>query len=455
MNEAANEASELAMQALSRETARFAQLFVDLWRDVQDPGFLWQVLALALCLLLAWVLSRYWLRQKHARSSADHGLLRAFGTGSLKRIAFPLLALLLVLTVRTIFGHWQLGPVSLLDLGVPLLLSMALVRAAIYVVHHAFSPSSLLATSERFLATSIWIGLALYLTGLAQPLIEMLEQVSFNVGRQELNLWTLLTGLVTVIVTLLVALWISGVIEGRLLSRPRIDASMRVVLGRLVKAILSVIALLLSLSIVGIDITALSVFSGALAVGLGFGLQKIASNYVSGFIILLDRSIRIGNVINLDPLTTGVVMQITARCTVLRTLSGTEVIIPNEYLVSNIVRNESYTDSRVRFSVSVQVAYGSDLDVVMRLMGEAAHAHERVLADPEPQVLLMLFADSGINLELRFWIADPENGTGSIVSAIHLAIWRSFRDNGIQIPFPQREVRLIGDLPSAVAQASD
>ncbi|WP_295507636.1 mechanosensitive ion channel domain-containing protein [Accumulibacter sp.] len=455
MNEAANEASELAMQALSRETARFAQLFVDLWRDVQDPGFLWQVLALALCLLLAWVLSRYWLRQKHARSSADHGLLRAFGTGSLKRVAFPLLALLLVLTVRTIFGHWRLGPVSLLDLGVPLLLSMALVRAAIYVVHHAFPPSSLLATSERFLATSIWIGLALYLTGLAQPLIEMLEQVSFNVGRQELDLWTLLTGLVTVIVTLLVALWIAGVIEGRVLSRPRIDASMRVVLGRLVKAILSVVALLLSLSIVGIDITALSVFSGALAVGLGFGLQKIASNYVSGFIILLDRSIRIGNVINLDPLTTGVVMQITARCTVLRTLSGTEVIIPNEYLVSNIVRNESYTDSRVRFSVSVQVAYGSDLDVVMRLMGEAARAHERVLADPEPQVLLVLFADSGINLELRFWIADPENGTGSIVSAIHLAIWRSFRDNGIQIPFPQREVRLIGDLPSAVAQASD
>ncbi|EXI79181.1 MAG: Potassium efflux system KefA precursor [Candidatus Accumulibacter sp. BA-94] len=239
------------------------------------------------------------------------------------------------------------------------------------------------------------------------------------------------------------------------MAKDSIDASISVVLSRLVKAVLSVVALLFSLSIVGIDITALSVFSGALAVGLGFGLQKIASNYVSGFIILLDRSIRIGNVVAVDPLTTGVVTQITARYTVVRTLTGTEVIIPNEYLVSNIVRNESFTDSRVRFILSVQVAYGTDLDIAMQLMGEAALVHKRVLTDPVPQVLLTAFADSGINLDLCYWIADPENGTGSIRSAINLAIWRSFRENGIQIPFPQREVRLVGDLPSPTALAAD
>ena len=354
---------------------------------------------------------------------------------------------------RKAFKYWQLGPVSLLDLAVPLLLSMALVRAAIYVLRHAFSPSSWLASSERFIATSIWLCLALYITGLAAPLMEMLEQVSFHAGSQRLDLWTLLTGLVTVVVTVLAALWLSGEIEGRVLANESLDSNLRVVLGRLVKAVLSVIALLLGLSMVGIDITALSVFSGALAVGLGLGLQKIASNYVSGFIILLDRSIRIGNVINVDPQTTGVVMQITARCTVVRTLTGTEVIIPNEYLVSNIVRNESYTDSRVRYSLPVQVAYNTDLDTAMQLIDAAAHAHQRVLADPEPQVLVVLFADSGINLELRFWIADPENGTGAIVSAIHLAIWRSFREHGIQIPFPQREVRLLGDLPAAASAA--
>ncbi|MBL8400055.1 mechanosensitive ion channel domain-containing protein, partial [Accumulibacter sp.] len=307
------------------EKAMFALLF-ELWRDFREPAFLWQVLALAASLLLAWGGARFGRRHEFARASTAHGALRAFGTGSLKRVAFPLLALLSVLIVRQSFRHWQLGPVSLFDLAVPLLLSMALVRAAIYVLRHAFSPSGWLASSERFIATAIWLCLALYLTGLAEPLIELLEQVNFHVGKQKLDLWTLLTGLVTVVVTVLVALWLSGEIETRLLASETLDSNLRVVLGRLVKAVLSVVALLLSLSIVGIDITALSVFSGALAVGLGLGLQKIASNYVSGFIILLDRSIRIGNLVALDATTSGVVTQITSRYTVLRTLAGTEVI---------------------------------------------------------------------------------------------------------------------------------
>jgi small-conductance mechanosensitive channel len=426
-------------------------LLLELWRDLGDPAFLWQVGALALSLLVAWGTARYWRRLESARSSADYGALRAFGTGSMKRVAFPLLALLLVALTRKLFRYWHVGPVSLLDLAVPLLLSMALVRAAVYVLRHAFSPGSWLATSERLIATTIWLGLALHLTGLAQPMIELLEQVSFSVGKQKLDLWTLLSGLVTVCVTVLVALWLSNEIETRLLASETIDSNIRVVLGRLVKAVLSVIALLLSLSIVGIDVTALSVFSGALAVGLGLGLQKIASNYVSGFIILLDRSIRIGHLVAIDATTSGVVTQITARYTVLRTLTGTEVIIPNEYLVSNIVRNESYSDSRVRVVVSVQVAYGTDLGKAMSLMTEAAKGQTRVLSDPAPQVLLSAFADSGINLDLGFWIGDPQEGTGGVRSAISLAIWHSFSAEGIEIPFPQREVRLVGSPSTSVS----
>jgi len=233
------------------------------------------------------------------------------------------------------------------------------------------------------------------------------------------------------------------------------DSSIRVVISRLVKAVLSVIALLLGLSIVGIDITALSVFSGALAVGLGLGLQKIASNYVSGFIILLDQSIRLGHLVALDATTSGVVTKITSRYTVLRMLTGTEVIVPNEYLVSNIIRNESYSDSQLRVVVSLQVSYGADLDLAMRLMGEAAMAQPRVLSEPAPLVLLTAFADSGINLELGFWVGDPQQGTGAVRSAINMAIWRSFRENGIDIPFPQREVRLIGGLPPVAPPAAD
>jgi small-conductance mechanosensitive channel len=421
------------------EKEMFALLF-GLWRDFQDPAFLWQVLALGLSLSIAWGLSHYGKQQEFVRSSADHGALRTFGTGSLKRVSFPLLALLAVLVVRRSFRYWHLGPVSLLDLAVPLLISMAVVRAAIYLLRHAFAPSGWLATSERLIATSIWLCLALYITGLADPVIEMLEQVSLPIGKQKLDLWTLITGLV--------ALWLSGEVERRLLARDTIDSNIRVVLGRLVTAVLSVIALLLSLSIVGIDITALSVFSGAFAVGLGLGFQKIASNYVSGFIILLDRSIRIGHLVAIDATTSGIVTQITSRYTVVRTLTGTEVIIPNEYLVSNIVRNESFTDSRLRLVVSVQVAYGTDLEKAMRLMTEAVQAQPRVLADPPPQALLTAFADSGINLDLGFWIGDPQQGTGGARSDANMAIWRSCRENGIEIPFPQREVRVLGASPS-------
>lgn len=376
--------------------------------------------------------------------------MQAFGADSLKRLAFPLLSLAFVLVLRKLlkFGNWS--HVSLLDLAVPLLLSLALVRATLYVLRRAFAPSGWLATSERFIALSIWLCLALYITGFSDPLIEMLEQVSFGVGKQRLDLWLLLNGLVTVFATVLVALWLAGLIESRLMAAAHLDSSIRVVLGRLAKAVLSVIALLLSLAMVGIDVTALSVFSGALAVGLGFGLQKIASNYVSGFIILLDRSIRIGNVVAVDALTSGVVTQITTRYTVLRTVTGTDVIIPNEYLVSNIVRNQSFADTQVRIVVPVQVAYSTDLDHAMRLMEEVALQQARVLANPPPKTLLVAFADSGINLELGFWIADPQEGTGIVRSEINLAIWRVFREHGIAIPFPQREVRLISDgVPAA------
>jgi small-conductance mechanosensitive channel len=430
------------------EKQMFALLH-DLWGDFREPDFLWQALALCLSLGLGWWLSQRLRRHDKAHSSADRSALQVFGAASLKRLAFPLLSLAFVLILRNVlkFGHWS--HVSLLDLAIPLLLSLALVRATIYVLRRAFSPSGWLATSERFIALTIWLCLALYITGYSDPLIEMLEQVSFHVGKQKLDLWILLNGAVTIFATVLIALWMAGMIEGRLTAAEHLDSSMRVVLGRLAKAVFSVIALLFSLSMVGIDVTALSVFGGALAVGLGFGLQKIASNYVSGFIILLDRSIRIGNVVAVDATTSGVVTQITTRYTVLRTLSGTEVIIPNEYLVSNIVQNQSFTDTRVRIGVPVQVAYSTDLEQAMRLMEAAAQTQPRVLADPPPKVFLTAFADSGINLELGVWIADPQDGTGGVRSDINFAIWRAFREHGIEIPFPQREVRLIPEAPAA------
>lgn len=418
-------------------------LLRSIWDELHEPAALWQLAALVASLLVSQWLSGL-LRRRALARAGERGGLRDFTESAVRRVSFPLIALTLVFLARAALKPWW-GYGAILDLAVPLLLSLALVRATVYVLRHAFAPSGWLATSERFFALSVWLCLALYISGLANPLIEMLEQFSFKVGKQQLDLWMILHATVTVLATLLVALGVAGFLEQRLLAAREMDSNVRVLLARLAKSLLSVLALLFSLSLVGIDITALSVFGGALAVGLGFGLQKIASNYVSGFIILLDRSIRIGNMIVLDANTSGVVTQITTRYTVVNTQAGTEVIIPNEYLVSNIVNNRSLTDTRVRLAVQVQIAYDADIDLAMQLLTEAARAQERVLADPPPRVLLTQFADSGINLELGFWIADPEAGSANIRSDISLAMLRAFRANGIEIPFPQREIRVLGE----------
>lgn len=426
------------MEALDRH---FMKLFSDVWRDLRDPAMLWEIGALVACLAIAWWLQ--WRVRQHR--SVRGGLLQA-GEAGLRRIVFPLSALLLVLVTRELVRPFM--PVALLNLAVPLLLSLALVRAVVFSLRYAFPAARWLKAWERYVAATIWLCLVLYITGLADPVIAGLESVKFTIGKQRLDLWMVIHGVVTALSTLLVALWFAGWIEHRLMGSENVDSNVRVVLARAGKSILIVVALLISLALVGIDITALSVFGGAFAVGLGFGLKTIASNYVAGFMILLDRSIRIGNIIAIDATTSGQVTRITTRYTVVRTLAGTEVIVPNEYLVGNIVRNQTYTDTQVRIPLSLSVAYDSDLELAMRLMVEAATAQARVLRDPPPSAIVVAFGESGIDLELGFWIRDPQEGTGALRSEVSLAIWRSFRENGIVFPFPQREVRVL-NMPGA------
>ncbi|GHU03170.1 mechanosensitive ion channel protein [Betaproteobacteria bacterium] len=427
------------------ETKNFA-LLQDLWANLNTVGFYCLAGALLVILGISWWLA-YRLRRDsgYAHGTEGGNALLAFGAGSLNRIAFPLIALVLVATLRWTLEYLQVGHLALLSVALLLLVSWVLVRIFVYTLRGVFPYGNFLKSFERFTSFAIWIGMVLEMTGLADPIIAGLEQVSFKVGKQEFDLWMLLQGAVTVCITLLAALWIATLLERRLMAVREIDANLREVLVRIAKALLSVIALLLSLSLIGIDVTALSVFSGALAVGLGMGLQRIASNYVSGFIILLDHSIRLGNLVTLDDNTTGTVTRITTRYTVLRTLSGTEVLIPNEYLVGNTVRNLSFSDKRIRVATKVGVAYDTDVDRAFQLMIEIARAHPRVLADPKPGVALTEFADSAILLELGFWVGDPELGTGGVRSDINREILRVFRKEGIAIPFPQREVRVLSN----------
>jgi small-conductance mechanosensitive channel len=211
-------------------------------------------------------------------------------------------------------------------------------------------------------------------------------------------------------------------------------------------------AILISLSIVGIDVTVLGVFGGALGVGLGFGLQKIASNYVSGFIILLDRSVRLGDMINVSNYQ-GTVTQIRTRYTIVRGLDGIETLIPNEKLITDVVQNHSSYLTRGNAKVAVQVSYRSDVDLAMTLLVEATQDVERVLQDPAPAALLASFGTDGINLELSFWIEDAAKGTGGVKSQVNRNIWRLFSAHGIEIPFAQREIRIIDGVPLPSADA--
>lgn len=414
----------------------FSNLLENAWIDLHDPHVAWQIAILLACFVLAWGAGR---ALRLSRVEAD-GIWK-FGVGGLRRILFPAVALIPLTLSIGLLKPWI--EVDLLRLFVPLLVSLLLVRIFFYLLRHVFARGSIVRSFERAIAVLVWGALVLHVSGLLPDVIDLLDGVAFHVGTQKLTLWLLLQGSFWVVITLLAALWLSGAIEARLMRAESLHSSLRVVFSRLAKSLLVVLAVLIVLPLVGIDLTVLSVFGGAIGVGLGFGLQKIASNYVSGFIILLNRSIRIGDLITADNFY-GEVKNITTRYVVVRALDGREAIIPNELLITTTVLNHSYSNRQIRLAIQVQVGYKCDPERAMRLMEEAARAHQRVLADPPPKAFLARFADSGIELELGVWIGDPEKGMLNIRSGLNLAIWRAFQEAGIDIPYPQREVRVLG-----------
>ena len=246
-----------------------------------------------------------------------------------------------------------------------------------------------------------------------------------------------------VALTLVATLWVSGLVEQRLLSLPATDMSMRVVLSKAVRAVMIVVGVLIALRAIGFDLTLLSVFGGALGVGIGLGLQKLASNYIAGFTILLDRSIRLGDMVTVDG-RQGLVSKVTSRYVVVRSLDGVEAIVPNETLVTTTVLNHSYTSREARMAITIGVAYDTDIAKALALMEAEARTQPRVMTAPNgPMAFLARFGESGVELELGVWIADPENGQLALRSVLNQGILAAFRANGITIPFPQREVRVV------------
>lgn len=402
-------------------------------RDLSSVHGWWAAAAVAACLGIAFYAAG-WI-EKRLEASGPERLAVAWA----QRVAWPLLALGLMLGARVLVARFV--PVSLLSVGIAMTASLAGVRTLVLLLRQTFRQGHWVASFERTISTVIWSMVALHILDLLPVLLETLESIAIPLGKTKLTALQIITGVLTVGLAGVIALWISNALDAKLAGTRGVDASARVVIGRVAQPLLMTLALMVALPMVGIDLTTLSVFGGALGVGLGLGMQKIAANYVSGFIILLDRSIEPGRLIRVGTWR-GTVVDIRTRYTVLRGMDGIDSIVPNEMLVSSVVESETFTNTRARAAVQIGIGYASDVDRAMALMVEAAAAQPRVLTDPPPLAFLVAFADSGITLEVGFWIEDPINGTLGLRSDVNLAVLRAFREAGIEIPFPQREVMI-------------
>lgn len=422
-------------------------LWNDLLGDLRDPGLLWQLGALVASVLLGLALSRLVLSRLGRRD--DRGTMARFGVESFAKVLGPLAIVCLLWLSQIVLHRWY--HVNLLKVALPIWGSLAVIRLTFYLLRRVFARrgeiGAAMLTFEKIFQLVVWIAFALYITGYWDDIYRYLDSVTLHLGKSRVTVAEILQGIISVVVTLVLAMWAGATLEERLMGVDTLSSSVRVVLARIARAVLIVVALLFSLNLVGIDLTVLSVFGGALGVGLGLGLQKIASNYVSGFIILLDRSLQIGDMVTVDKFS-GRVARINTRYTVLQGLDGVESIVPNEMFVSNAVLNTTLSNKEVWIGTKVSVAYDTDLDFALKLLEDAAASVPRVLQSKPPGATLLNFGADGLELQVGFWIGDPENGRGGVTSDVNRAIWKALKAHQISVPFPQREMRIVGTPPS-------
>lgn len=422
-----------ANASLVRPAARIDNL--DAWFSaLTQSSALTELASLIACALLAWLVVRVASRARH---SADESSI-LFGRRIVDGVLFPLLLLFFAYAVQALLA--RMFPLAVFRVAIPVLLALALIRLGVKVLQVAFKNAPLVRAMERTFSWLAWIAMVLWVSGLLPVILEELDGIKWKVGNSTLSVRTMLEGTLTAGVVLLIALWISSALEARLLrSATGGELSLRKAVSNAVRAVLMFVGLLLALSSVGIDLTALSVLGGAIGVGVGFGLQKLAASYVSGFVMLAERSVRIGDNVRVDTFE-GRITDINARYTVVRAPSGRESIVPNEMFISNRIENLSLSDLRVLQSTVVSVGYDSDVALVMRLLAEAALKQERVLRDPVPSVNLTNFGADGLEFTLNYWMTDPENGQQNLRSSINLAVLKALRENGVEIPYPQRVI---------------
>ncbi len=392
-----------------------------------SPALLTEVAYLCAALALAWLPA--WSLGRHSKNESV-----LFGRQVIDGLLFPLMALLFAYIAQSWLQRQQ--PVLLFKIAIPVLLSLALIRLCARVLMAVFPRSGAAALTERLISWLAWAMAVLWITDLLPLVLQEMEQIHLNFGKVRLDLRTILEGVLSSGLVLMLSLWLSAVIEQRVLSQTVSDLSMRKVAANVLRAVLLLIGLLLALSAVGVDLTALSVLGGALGVGLGLGLQKLAANYVSGFVVLIERSVRIGDHIRVDGME-GQVTDIKTRYTLLRDTNGRESIIPNDMLITQRVDNFSLSDAAVALQTVVLVAVENDAAQVQSVLQDALGKVTDVLPEPPAQVFFSRFSADGLEMTLNFWVANQLHTRMAVLSRVNSAVWSALSEADIQLPPPK------------------
>jgi len=376
-------------------------------------------------------------------------------------VAAPYAVVLLVLAAAAGLMHALGKPAQLVDVAVRLGALLLAVRIVVYLLRVSMGARARLKGWGTMITFVAWAFLSLHLLGWGDAVIGLLDGIGINAGQTRISVWSVMKLLVTVSLFVVLAMWIARWFERHVLKLDALAPNMRIGIAKFTQAFLVGLSVLVGLNAAGLDLTTLNVLTGAIGLGLGFGLQSIAANFVSGFVLLMDRSIKPGDVISFTGTTGttpegfGWVKELRGRYVVVLDRDGVSTLVPNQHLITNPVINWSYSDPRVRLKLPIRVSYKDDPELAMRLMLEATTGHPRIIRDPAPVARLMAFGESGIELELRFWIPDPHEGVNNVRSDVNRAIWRLFQERGITFPVAQRAVRveMVGAAPAPPADA--
>jgi small-conductance mechanosensitive channel len=432
--------------------------FMSAFTRLTSPQVLTEVVAIVCAGLIALAgaqVVKAW-HKRHTAAGRPEGWQSDVQEGTV--IATPyLVALIVLLIVRSILGALN-GHTVAIDTALQLTTALVLVRLGVYLLRVMMGQDSWIRTWENRITLVVWLTMSFSLVGWLDAVEATLSKINLIPGKTQFSLWALLKGLVVVSAFVIITSLIARALEKRVMRIAQLAVSTRIGISKLAYFILVGIGVMLGINAAGVDVTTLNVLTGAIGLGLGFGLQAIASNFVSGFVLLIDKSIKPGDVISFTGHTGtstenfGWVQELRGRYVVVRDRDGVETLVPNQNLITNSVINWSYSDQRVRLRLPVMISYDDDPEFALKLLFEAVAHHPRILREPAPVTRLMAFDDYGMRLEVRFWIADPMNGVNNVRSDVNRAIWKLFREHGVKIPVAQRELRMLEASPPRLPQ---